>query len=94
MAEGAPVAHPRIIILQPLPFVQLATHHTQQVVAERLAALARDDERLIAIRPHLRQHLRMGHCTLAIVLAAGFRIVGYLAVAVINLAQHRSIDGS
>ena len=85
----------RIVVVQPLPGIQLAPNDTQQVVIIiGLAVLAHDDEGFIAVGLYLGQHFGVFHSLLAIAL----RLVGSIlaqspAIVLIHLCQYGAVDG-
>ena len=90
-----PVARLRIVFVQPLPGIQLAANHAQQVVIIiGLAVLAGDDEGLIRVCLHLSQHLGVFHCLLAISLSlAGGILAQPTAIVLVHLRQYGIVDG-
>ena len=92
MAQGTTVACLTIVVLEPLPLVELHTHDAQQVVTKGLTVLTPYEERLVDVGLDLGKHLRMGHGSLPVALAACVGIVAQLGIVFINLGQHGGID--
>ena len=90
--SGTTVSRLAVIPMQVLPRFQLPANDTEQVVTIQLAVLSLDNERLISIRLHRCQSLRVSHCAGSILLALRFPVVSQLPVFLVYFGKHHIID--